>query len=70
MSERIVDILESIEIDHEHGKGLMPAAQASHRAVELFYEQRSIGEAREPVMVGQKANVKIGLLALGDIFMR
>ena len=46
MSQRVVDILEFVEVEHQHGKSGAVALQPLRGVVELFGEQRAVRQHR------------------------
>jgi hypothetical protein len=68
VAERVVDLLEAVEIE-EIERDLAPgAAELAHRGVELLAEQGAIGEARQPVVMRHVAHALAGELLLGGVF--
>ena len=50
MAERVVDLLEALEIDEEHGQSLLLAVLGLQRLVEPLAELRPIGEPGQVVV--------------------
>ena len=69
MAQRVVDVLELVEIHHEHTEGLAVALQAGDGALELLGEIGPVRQAGQYIVVCKKANMAVGLVTLGDIFM-
>ena len=67
MPERIVDLLELVEIDEEHGTGLARMPHGSQRLVDLVAEIGSVRQARQRVIARHMADLGLGALALGDV---
>ena len=67
MAHRIVDVLEAIEIEEQHGDLASAAARADHGMAEPLGKQGAVGQAGQGVVVGQVAQLLLGALALGDI---
>ena len=67
MAERIVDLLEAVEIQQQNGERLLKAALPRRGFLNFLNERRAIGEAGQRVMVRQKGDALLGLLALGDV---
>ena len=65
MAERVVDLLEVVEVHQHHGRRSLPSAPASAMAVgQLLLEQHAVGQAREGVV--QRLVLVLGL-ALGEL---
>ena len=67
VAERVVDVLEAVEVEHEHGALGAVAARACARAVELLLEAAPVEQAGERVVVGQVLELLLEALALGDV---
>ena len=65
--EVVVDALEAIEVDEQHGDPLLGAARALDRVLEPVEEQHAIREARERVVERPLAEPLGGLLLLADV---
>ena len=68
MAERVVDALEAVEIEAEHGKALA-APQAQERLLQLLAEQRAVGEVGERVVARQVGDLLLLAAALGDVLV-
>ena len=60
MAQRIVDELEAVEIEHQHGELLLVAFRMDDRLVQPIVEQHAIGQAGQRVVRGQVAKLVIG----------
>ena len=49
MAERVVDALEAVEVEAQHGEALA-APQALQRLLQLLAEQRAVGEVGQRVV--------------------
>ncbi len=67
MAERIVDLLEAIEVEQQNGERLLQPALPRRGFLDFLNERRAIGEPGQRVMVRQKGDALLGLLALGDV---
>ncbi len=67
MSQGIVDLLETIEVDEQQGGAPAFQGTALDQGGELALEQRAIGKAGQRVAVGELLELALGLLALGDV---
>ena len=62
MAHGIVNLLEIIDIQEQHGQLLLVSSGVYDRPVKKFLEHGAIGQAGQAVMVGQKAYLFIRLL--------
>ena len=67
--QRVVDRLEMIEVEAEHGKALA-ARQAQQRLLELIVKQRAVGKARQRVVARQMRDLLLLPAALGDVLVQ
>ena len=67
VAERVVHLLEAVEVDEQHGERLAGARRAGQRLVEPVAEERTVGEAREPVVEGLVRELVLEPDALGDV---
>ena len=67
MPERVVDVLELVEVEHEDGERLAPPAQARARFLDLLHEERAVGQAGQQVVVRHVDDLRLGAPALGDV---
>ena len=67
MAQRVVHLLEAIEIEEEQADALVPALRPLQRAAQPILEQLSIGQARQAIVVGEIADALLGLLALRNL---
>ena len=63
VSERVVDVLEAVEVHHEDGELESAVACLRDGALQLVGEARAIGEIGERIFIGQFENA---FLAIGD----
>jgi hypothetical protein len=61
MAERVVDMLEPVEVDHEDGNRISSGPRSIQRDVERFFERFAVGETGE--MVEARGPPQGGLLA-------
>jgi hypothetical protein len=64
VAERVVDLLEPVEVEEEQRDVLVQPVRGAERAPQAVLEALPIGQAGEAVVVGQVANPLLGLLAL------
>ena len=69
MPERVVDALEAIEVEAEHGKAL-PTSQAQKRLLQLLAEQRAVGEVGQCVMARKVRDLLLLAAAVGDVLVQ
>ena len=67
MAEKVVDLLEAVEVDAEQRQ--LAAVRGGHRdlAVELAVEAAAIGQAGQRIVLGEVAQIGFGLLARADV---
>ena len=63
VAERVVDDLEVVEVDEQHGD----APLGAQRAAQAREEELAVGQARERVVVGLPGELVLGEPALGDV---
>ena len=64
MAERVVDVLEAVEIEEENGERSAVALPRLERGVEAFEEDAPIGQARERILAGQRGDACVGVVEL------
>ncbi len=67
MAERIVDLLEAIEVEQQDGERLLQAAVARGGFLDLLNERRAIGKSGQRVMVRQKRDALLRFLPLRNV---
>ena len=67
MAEHVVDLLEAIEVDAQHGERCFIRLGGVDPAGEIFQEGGAIGQIRQDVMICQMLDAGFRLLALGDV---
>ena len=67
MAERVVHLLEPVEVDEQHGERLAGAGRAGQRLVEPVAEERAVGEAGQPVVERLVGELLLEPDALGDV---
>ncbi len=63
----IVEHLEVVEIQKQHGAVAVAAAAAGHGLAEAVEQQATVGQAGERVVIGQSMDLRRRLLVLGDL---
>ncbi len=67
MAERIVDLLEAIEVQQENGERLLQAALPRRGFLDFLDQSGAVGQSGQRIMVRQKSNALLGFLAFGDV---
>ena len=67
MAERVVDHLEAVEVEEQHGDHLATARALLERVREALVEQRAVREIGERVVTGVMARAGFRRLARGDV---
>ena len=67
MAERIVDILEMIEVEVKHAKEMLVPPRAGGRLLERFQESGAIDQARQSVVAGEVDEIFLNSPAVGDV---
>ena len=66
MAQRVVDLLELVEVDEVDGER-PAAAQADHGSVHLVAEQRAVRQAGEGIVAGELVDLGLGHAPVGDV---
>ena len=66
MAERVVDVLEAVEVETEYGHEIAVALGAGHGAVEMLVELNPVGQAGQGIVHGEIADLILGQPALAD----
>jgi hypothetical protein len=64
VAEAVVDDLEPVEVEHQHGGRAAPALGAGHRAVQPGGQQRPVGQPGQLVVEGEVLELAVGV---GDL---
>ena len=67
VAERVVDVLEVVDVDHEHAAGLTLALDEQHLLAELLEEAAAVEQTRQGVVVGEELQLGLERLALGHV---
>lgn len=67
VTEGVVDQLETIEVEEEHGDEASGALQATKRMAEPVHQDRAVGHAGERVRRRAALEQDVRLLTLGDV---
>ena len=69
VTERVVDLLEAIEIEAMHRKSFA-RTQARERLLQSLAHQHAIGQIGEPVVAREVLDLRLRLAPLGDVLVR
>ena len=64
MAERVVDVLEAVEVDEQHGEHVAVPPRDRQRVVQPLEERAAVVETRQRVVVGEAVDVLLGELLL------
>ena len=67
MAERVVDVLESVQVDEQHGKVAVVAARVLNREVEDLAEHGPVRQRGQGIVVREELDALLVQLALGDV---
>ena len=67
MAVLVVDLLEVIEVQHQHGTCAAMAAVVGHLPIHIDHETATVVQARERVVVDEILQLSDEMLALGDV---
>lgn len=70
MAQGVVDDLEAVQVDEQRGERLSMALGVRNSMGETVFEQDSIGQTGQTVVIGQAVNRPFGLFAFGDVLCR
>ncbi len=66
VAERVVDVLEAIEVEAEHRHEVAVALGAGHRTFQILVELHAVGQAGQRIVHGEEADLVLGQPALAD----
>ena len=67
MAERVVDVLEPVQVEEQHRDAVVLAACTHDRAREPLREQGAVGQVGQRVVVGEVAQFLLGAFLVGDV---
>lgn len=70
MSERVVDVLEAIEIEHQHRKARSAAPRTGQCLLHPLLEQHAVRQVGQRVVLRHVGDLGLGTALLGDVAMR
>ena len=62
MPERVVDLLELIEVQHQDGDAAVPCSRGANSIVQALPEEHAVGQIRERIVRGQVSDARLGAL--------
>src|SRR5262245_66627576 len=68
MTQRVVDVLEAVEVEHEDGERLAAPAQARTGLLDLLHEQGAVGETGQQVVMRHEFDALVRMRSFGDVF--
>jgi hypothetical protein len=68
VAERIVDVLEVVEIDHHQSHASTMPSGAGQHFIKSTVQHESVRQACERVVVGKTVNILEGQYSFGDVF--
>ncbi len=70
MPQGVVDGLEPVEVEKKHREFGAETPMFRQRCIEPFFEQVAVREPRQSVEMGQLLDSDLGVLSVGDVFVR
>ena len=70
MAKHVVDLLEAIEVDAQHGERFFTQLGGIDGAGEMLDEVGAIGQIRQGIVMRQMLDAGLGLLALGNVLRK
>ena len=67
VAERVVDLLEAVQVEHQRAAPSPVASGASHLGAQLFLEPAAVEQPGERVALGERAQRSLGPVALGEV---
>ena len=67
MAQRVVDVLEAVQVDEHHGKGAVVALGNCNRLFHPLVQHDAVGQAGERVAVGQVVDATLVGQGLGQV---
>src|ERR1700730_8859054 len=67
MTERVVDVLESVQIQEQNGERIAPAALARSRFLDFLRDGGAIGQASERIVMRHECDTLFRLLPFGYV---
>ena len=67
VAEQIVDFLEAVEVEEQHGKAAVGAAMRREFGLQLLVEAGAVRQFGQRIVMGEEMDILFGLLALADI---
>ena len=70
VAQRIVDGLETVQVDEHHGQLAPGALRGQHGPFQPVRQQRAVRQARQVVVVSHVMHARLGLAPLGDLALQ
>ena len=67
VAERVVDVLEPVEVDQEQRAALLPVRGVAQRFVERLAHHRAVGQAGQRIEPGEAGDLLLGAALLGEV---
>ena len=67
MAERVIDVLEAVQVDQEQRAALAAVGRIAQRFVERLAHERAVGQAGQRVEPGKAGDFLLGTALLGKI---
>ncbi|MNE16874.1 hypothetical protein D3C80_1098330 [compost metagenome] len=67
MAKAVVDVLETVEVEKQHGSLTFGALGTSEGRLQAVFEQRAVGQASERVVVSLVVEFRLGMFEAGNI---
>ena len=67
MTEGVVNPLEIIDIEEKHGEMMPITVRLRQSVAEQFFHEQAVRQARDDVVVGQRADARFGFPPFGDV---
>jgi hypothetical protein len=70
VADRIVDILEAVEVEHENGEAAAETMSGQERLGKPLAQQRAVGQVGQRIVHGDMSEAGLGAAQLGDVLER
>ena len=67
VAERVIDVLEVVEVDHQHGEAVLRAPRQVERVLHAVAEQAPVRKQCQRIVEGELPELVLEGLALGDV---
>ena len=69
MAEHVVDFLQAVEVDAQHGEFLVGAGASLDHLGQRLQERGAVRQIGQAVMIGHVRHPRLGLAAVGDVLV-